>query len=188
MKKTSHLVIFLLIFSASIFLTTKSTSALGSPSKLKGKILLQVESKGEAWYVSPTDGKRYSMGRPNDAFNLMRNLGVGITKNNINKIQIANEGLGGQDSDGDGLSNAVEDSIGTDKNNMDSDGDGYGDKDEIINGYNPKGTGKLPIDNNFTKQQLGKILLQVENKGEAWYINPNDNKGLSPKATTKIFL
>ena len=71
---------------------------------------------------------------------------------------------------------------------MDSDGDGYGDKDEIINGYNPKGTGKLPIDNNFTKQQLGKILLQVENKGEAWYINPNDNMGLSPKATTKIFL
>jgi hypothetical protein len=116
------------------------------------------------------------MGRPNDAFSLMRKLGNGITNANLNKIQIANEGLGGQDSDGDGLSAAVEDSIGTDKNNLDSDGDGYDDKDEIINGYNPKGTGKLPMDNNFTRQQTGKILLQVESKGEAWYINPEDNK------------
>jgi len=145
-------------------------------NRLKGRILLQVESKGEAWYVSPADGKRYNMGRPNDAFNLMKKISVGITNDNLNKIQIANENLTGQDSDNDGLSDMVEDSIGTDKNNKDSDSDGFNDKSEIINGYNPKGAGKITIDSNFAKQQSGKILLQVEGKGEAWYVNPNDNK------------
>ena len=30
-------------------------------SRLKGKILLQTESHGEAWYINPKDGKRYYM-------------------------------------------------------------------------------------------------------------------------------
>jgi len=47
--------------------------------KMKGKILLQVEGNGEAWYVSPVNGERYYLGRPADAFLLMRNLGLGIS-------------------------------------------------------------------------------------------------------------
>jgi len=176
MKKKSHLVILLLIASIGIFLTAKSTSALTTPNGLKGKILLQVESKGEAWYVSPADGKRYSMGRPNDAFNLIRQLGIGISNDNLKKIQTANENLTGLDSDSDGLSDMIENSIGTNKNNQDSDGDGFNDKDEIIKGYNPNGVGKIIIDNNFAKLQAGKIFLQVESRGEAWYINPIDYK------------
>ena len=175
MRKLLCLLIFLLILSIG-FLTAKSTSAFSAPSKLKGKILLQVESKGEAWYVSPADGKRHSMGRPDDAFNLMRQLGVGISNENLKKIKIANENLTGQDSDNDGLSAMVEDSIGTDKNNPDSDGDGYSDKDEIMGSYNPSGSGKLSLDNNFAKSQSGRILLQVEKHGEAWYVNPDNNQ------------
>ncbi|KKR91768.1 MAG: hypothetical protein UU95_C0003G0024 [Parcubacteria group bacterium GW2011_GWC2_42_12] len=176
MKKVSFLFIFLLIFGAGILLAASPVFAESLSSKLKGKILLQVESKGEAWYVSPTDGKRYSMGRPNDAFNLMRQLGVGISNDNLKKIKIANENLIGQDSDNDGLSDMAEDSIGTDKNNKDSDGDGYNDKDEIMGDYNPSGSGKLILDNNFAKSQSGKILLQVEKHGEAWYINPGNHQ------------
>jgi hypothetical protein len=52
----------------------------------KGKIVLQVEGKGEAWYVNPKDGKRYFLGRPADAYNVMRNLGLGITDKDFEKI------------------------------------------------------------------------------------------------------
>jgi len=53
---------------------------------LKGKILLQVESHGEAWYVNPKDGKRYYMADGPAAYNIMRKLGVGINNQNYNKI------------------------------------------------------------------------------------------------------
>ena len=64
-----------------------SSSTPGSlANKLKGYILLQVESNGEAWYVSPTNSKRYFLGRPDDAFAIMRELGLGITNANLNNI------------------------------------------------------------------------------------------------------
>jgi hypothetical protein len=52
----------------------------GLADRLKGRILLQVEDKGEAWYVSPVDLERYYLGRPADAFNLMRQLGLGVSE------------------------------------------------------------------------------------------------------------
>lgn len=51
----------------------------GFINKLNGYILLQVEENGEAYYVYPDDSKRYYLGRPADAFNLMRKLGLGAT-------------------------------------------------------------------------------------------------------------
>ncbi len=44
-------------------------------NRLSGGILLQVESVGEAWYVYPNDKKKYYLGRPADAFDIMRKLG-----------------------------------------------------------------------------------------------------------------
>ncbi len=41
------------------------------------------------------------------------------------------------DSDSDGLSDAIEDELGYDKNNPDTDGDGVPDGAEILNGTNP---------------------------------------------------
>lgn len=55
------------------------SNAQGLAGRLKGKILLQVESKGEAWYVNPDNEKRYYLGRPADAFNVMRELGLGVS-------------------------------------------------------------------------------------------------------------
>lgn len=46
------------------------------------------------------------------------------------------------DSDGDGLSNDMEKRLLTDPNKADTDGDGYNDREEIANGYNPLGEGK----------------------------------------------
>ena len=51
----------------------------------KGKILLQVEENGEAWYVYPKELKKYYLGRPADAFDVMRSLGLGISESDFNK-------------------------------------------------------------------------------------------------------
>lgn len=87
-------------------------------NRLKGKILLQVEAHGEAYYVYPKDGKRYYMANGNEAYRIMRYLGVGITNNDLDKI----------------------------KN-----------------------------DKSFAKKHSGKIFLQVEAHGEAFYIDFDGN-------------
>jgi len=35
---------------------------------------LQVEGHGEAWYVNTGDGQRYFLGKPADAFRIMRSV------------------------------------------------------------------------------------------------------------------
>ena len=60
-----------------------------APIRLSGRILLQVQDKGQAYYLSPTDLKLYYLGRPADAFNVMRSLGLGITNADLAKIAIA---------------------------------------------------------------------------------------------------
>ena len=111
-----------------------------------------------------------------NVYNLIIKLGVGITNENLNKITVADANLTGVDADADGLSDLVEAAIGTDPAKADTDGDGYSDKAEILGGFNPLGAGNLGIDNNFANKQKGKILLQVEGNGEAWYVNPGDGK------------
>ncbi|MBU1177965.1 hypothetical protein KJ903_01980, partial [Patescibacteria group bacterium] len=66
---------------------SKSTGDTALTNRLKGRILLQVEGNGEAWYVSPVNGERYYLGRPADAFSLMRNLGLGIRNRDLNKVE-----------------------------------------------------------------------------------------------------
>ncbi|MBA3046961.1 S1C family serine protease [Patescibacteria group bacterium] len=83
-------------------------------NRLKGRILLQVEEHGEAYYVYPKDSKKYYMANGNEAYRIMRYLGVGITNKDLDRI----------------------------KN-----------------------------DKAFAKKNSGKIFLQVEANGEAFYID-----------------
>jgi len=143
---------------------------------LKGKILLKVEDEGKAYYVNSRTSSLHYLGRPKDAFEVMRGQGIGITNKDLEKIEIGMVGTFGEDDDGDGLSNLLEDAIGTDKNKKDTDGDGFDDKAEIDGEFNPLGSGKLTFDVNFSVNQTGKIFLQIENNGEAWYISPDNQK------------
>jgi hypothetical protein len=59
-----------------------------APSRLSGKILLRVEANGEAYYVYPIDLKMYYLGRPTDAFEIMREKGLGITNEDLNKVSV----------------------------------------------------------------------------------------------------
>lgn len=56
-------------------------------SRVKGRILLQVEDKGQAWYVNPIDSKRYGLGKPEDAFNVMRQTALGISNVNFSSLE-----------------------------------------------------------------------------------------------------
>lgn len=117
-------ILFILVLICLIF-PVFPARARGLDGRLRGRILLQVEKAGEAWYVSPLDGERYFLGRPADAFSVMRSLGLGINNKDIEKI-----GLPSQTS----------------------------------------------TDDNLAKRLAGRIVLQVEANGEAWYIDPTDYK------------
>jgi hypothetical protein len=103
-------------------------------------------------------------------------LGVGVSNDNLAKIPVADANFAGVDTDSDGLSDSLEEALGTNKEKRDSDDDGFDDRSEVLGNFNPSGDGNLPIDDNFAKGQKGKILLQVEGNGEAWYVNPDDGK------------
>ena len=72
--------------SSSIQITNQSLY-----NRLKGKIILKVEENGEAYYVSPTKQEMYYLGRPDDAFRIMREQGIGITDENISKFQASDK-------------------------------------------------------------------------------------------------
>ncbi|NTW21920.1 hypothetical protein HGA34_00050 [Candidatus Falkowbacteria bacterium] len=110
-------IIIIFAVAAAILPWTSASAA----TDLRGRILLQVESKGQAWYVLPENGKRAFLGHPTDAFNIMRELGLGITNANINKIPIIGQGQ---------------------------------------------------MNTAYVKKLAGRILLQVESHGEAWYVSP----------------
>ena len=144
--------------------------------RLKGYILLQVEELGEAWYVKQ-NGYRIYMKNGDIAYNMMRELGLGITDADLAKIPVGiEERFAEIDSDNDGLGDKLEEGLKTDPYNNDSDGDGYLDGEEVKNNYNPLGSGSLNYDYNLSNRLLGRILLQVEALGQAWYINPVDGK------------
>lgn len=112
-----------------------------------------------------------------NVFNTLVQLGIGTSNKELSKILVADWNLGNAtDTDKDGLSDVVEAAVGTDPTKADTDSDKYSDKDEMLRGYNPLGAGKLPIDQNFTRANSGKILIQIDGQKEAWYINPKDLK------------
>ncbi|MGE5426002.1 MAG: C39 family peptidase [Bacillota bacterium] len=101
---------------AAILIPVVSADSAQAANDRTGYILLQVEAHGEAWYVFPADGNRYYLGRPDDAFSLMKKLSLGA-------------------------------------------------KHDLI-----ANTEKFP------ERLSGRILLDVEKNGEAYYIYPGDRQ------------
>lgn len=165
------------ISSGQKFKLTKPVTSSTLAEKLAGKILLQVEENGEAWYVDKKENRRYYMKDGAIAYQMMRKFGLGISNEDLRKIPIGiDERFEEFDYDGDGVFDKMEEAIGTDMYLNDSDDDGFDDGVEVIANYNPAGEGRLPIDMKFAEKLKGQILLQVEQNGEAWYVNPSDGR------------
>lgn len=172
-----RLFILTLLLSGLILSYFNIASAAPLADRLKGYILLQVESHGEAWYVIPTEVQRTYLANGDAAYNIMSKLGLGITNTNLAKIPVGIDSrIVDSDSDGDGLGDKLEEGLKTNPNNIDSDSDGYSDYEEVTHDYNPLGQEKNIYDQDLVNRLKGRILLQVEEKGQAWYVHPVDGR------------
>ena len=117
---------FCAIFTFGFFFAFSQVHAASLSDTFAGRILLQVQEKGKAWYIDPVTKTRAYLGRPSDAFRVMRELGLGISNANLGKISTSDEH--------------------TIRNRA------------------------------FAQKFAGRILLQVEEHGESWYVNPVDLK------------
>ena len=57
-----------------------------TPRRLAGRFILRAQAKGQAYYVEPVSRRLVYLGRPDDAFQIMRQYGLGIT--NLDLFQI----------------------------------------------------------------------------------------------------
>lgn len=86
MKKI--IIIFALLVIFTPFVKTNTVKAANAAVDRNGYILLQVEKNGEAWYVYPGNDSRYFLGRPADAFLIMKKLALGATHSYITNTSI----------------------------------------------------------------------------------------------------
>jgi plastocyanin len=117
MKKIYFLTTLALMIAFGLSVLPATTKADSLESKLSGRILLAVESNGEAWYVNPENQQRYLLRDSLDTLIIMQQLGLGISNSNFNSFN-----------------------------------------------------GKAPV------RLSGRILLKVQDLGEAYYVNPVDLK------------
>jgi D-alanyl-D-alanine endopeptidase (penicillin-binding protein 7) len=81
---TTPFLIFALFYLSFVGLASAQEPTLAQ--KFSGRILLEVESYGRSWYVYPKTGERYYLKNGNEAFFIMRGLGLGITNSDLAKI------------------------------------------------------------------------------------------------------
>lgn len=70
--------IIILVIASCVFALFGINSAQASNTDYKGSILLDVERNGEAYYIF--QGYKYYLGRPAQAFEIMRRLSLGISE------------------------------------------------------------------------------------------------------------
>jgi SH3-like domain-containing protein len=58
----------------------------GLINRLKGRIVLQVEAHGEAYYIHPKTGEAHYLANGAEAYRIMRELGLGITNRDLSAV------------------------------------------------------------------------------------------------------
>ena len=140
----------------------------------KGKFIKR--DNGYVYFVNK-NGYVYDLNTFNSPLFTLGQGGFGIDDIGIQKIKVGTIKMYGLDSDRDGLSNDFEKAINTSPYNFNTDRDRYSDFTEITNGYNPNGADKNKMISYDLAQKLsGQILLQSQNEGQLWYLNPGDQK------------
>jgi len=106
--------------------------------RLSGRILLQVEEHGEAWYINQDEGVRYYMKDGEVAYQMMREFGLGITNQDLAKIP-----------------------------DMTSYWEETSEQTKDTSQYS-----STCNTNELAGRLAGRILLQTEEHGEAYYVDP----------------
>jgi len=115
------------------------------------------------------DQSRAQLAAFNSNLKNLAKVATDIATVDLNKIPLADIVYSGPDIDSDGLPDALEGALNTNASSTDSDGDGYGDRAEIIGGFDPLVFGgRLPTDNAFANAQKGRIFKQYS--GYLWYV------------------
>ena len=132
MNKKRFLQFILIVVAGLVFVAAAGASTYDSAlaTRLRGRILLQVESHGEAWYVRSKDLKRYYMKDGAAAYSIMRFFSTGITDVDLAKIL------------------------------------------HVPNTDGMKAASSACASNALANRLRGEILLQVQQHGEAWYVDP----------------
>ncbi|MDD3778201.1 MAG: hypothetical protein PHH52_02360 [Patescibacteria group bacterium] len=143
--------------------------------KQSGKMLLDVENKGHLWYVDQQSKQRFYLQDGKAALSITSKLALGISYEDINKIPLGvfDKLYNLEDSDSDGLPDRLENAIGLDCFNKDSDNDGRLDKEDVLNAYHPIFQKSFPIDKELASRLEGRMLIQVDgpySHGEIWYV------------------
>jgi len=114
-------IIFFILTLTLLLPNLAAAKEIDLAQQLKGRILLQTESYGRAWYVEPVSLRRYYLQNGDTAYQIMKSLGLGISNTDLAKIPTK-----------------------------------AGQKKDI----------------KLVNRLKGRILLQVQKNGEAWYVNP----------------
>lgn len=146
-------------------------------SRLKGRLIIRAENDGEIYYLDHDEPVLYEINDNQTAQIVIKDKAVGVDNRTIAKIPVGLVYYPENDADMDELSDNLEVAIGTNKNNPDTDGDGYSDGDEIKNNFDPLKPGsQIKQDDLLGDYFSGKFIIQSEHRGELWYVNPVDNK------------
>lgn len=117
--------IFALLIAFFAIQSRVATASSGAFEHVRGRVLIDVERHGQAWYVHPVSGKRYYLNSPSNALSVMRELSLGISEDNLVRIPTSSHDF------------------------------------------------DLPED---LAHVAGRILLNVNQGGEAWYVYPEDGR------------
>ena len=92
MKINKKIIALILVTSFVLGFGFNTAQAADLANQLKGKLLLQVESKGEVWYVNPEDGNRYEVTILN-SLPLFRKFALGISTVDLSKIPMLHQSI-----------------------------------------------------------------------------------------------
>jgi hypothetical protein len=74
------------LFPVKSTTVTAAATTQSVAQKVAGRIVIQVQAQGQAWYVNPVNDKRYFLGTPQNAFNVMSQQAVGISNADFDKF------------------------------------------------------------------------------------------------------
>ena len=131
----------------------------GSEEKINKKIILLIITilviigSGVVYFLLLNKGDNNELLTEGDV-KILEDKEIKVEENKINKEL---------DSDQDGLPNHIEEILGTNFDEIDTDGDSYSDFDEIKNGYNPLNDEKL------IEEEWEDLKNEIKNKNEGLY-------------------